>query len=239
MTRDDPDLRIADLQYRDVWEYAVGHNISVKAITHNGACHHIETTWLPIAAVEKVVARDIPEVELGMETLANAEDAAAIREMLNRLPAVYQEWIEQQQQQIESLDTPDRREIAEALLNKAKVARRRIQEGIDILENPNALEAFQMANRAIARSLRQRLTHNTDKDPNEDISPPRWRPFQLAFILTNLRGIVDPTHSDSPSETLREREVVDLLFFPTIMRHLHHFLFHSHRFSKISRLVNI
>ncbi|AFZ43848.1 helicase domain protein [Halothece sp. PCC 7418] len=213
--RDDPDLRIADLQYRDVWEYAVGHNISVKAITHNGACHCVQTTWLPIAAVEKVVARDIPEVELGMETLANAEDAAAIREMLNRLPAVYQEWIEQQQQQIEGLDTPDRREIAEALLNKAKVARRRIQEGIDILENPNALAAFQMANRAIARSLRQRLTHNTEKDPDEDIKPPRWRPFQLAFILTNLRGIVDPTHSDSPSETLREREVVDLLFFPT------------------------
>jgi len=96
---------------------------------------------------------------------------------------------------------------AEALLNKAKVARRRIQEGIDILENPNALEAFQMANRAIARSLRQRLTHNTEKDPDEDINPPRWRPFQLTFILTNLRGIIDPTHSD--------REVVDLLFFPT------------------------
>ena len=76
-------------------------------------------------------------------------------------------------------------EIAEALLNKAKVARRPIQEGTDILENPNALEAFQMANCAIARSLRQRLTHNTDQDPDEEISPPRWRPFQLAFMLTN------------------------------------------------------
>lgn len=212
---DDPDLRIADLQYRDVWEYAVGHNISVKAVTQNGACHQIQTTWLPIAAVEKVVARDIPEVELEMETLAKAEDAATIREMLNDLPAVYQTWIEQQKQQIESLDNQKRQEIAEDLLNKAEVVRKRIQEGIDLLENPNALEAFQIANRAIARSLRQRLTHNTDQDPDQDISPPRWRPFQLAFILTNLQGIVDPTHSDSPSETLREREVVDLLFFPT------------------------
>ena len=34
-----------------------------------------------------------------------------------------------------------------------------------------------------------------------------WRPFQLAFILINLPGIADPKHSD--------REVVDLLFFPT------------------------
>ncbi|MFB6277843.1 MAG: hypothetical protein ABEI32_17040 [Halothece sp.] len=69
------------------------------------------------------------------------------------------------------------------------------------------MEAFRIANRAIARALRQRLTHNTDKDSDDDIKPPRWRPFQLAFILTNLKGIVDPTHSDC--------EVVDLLFFPT------------------------
>ncbi len=36
---------------------------------------------------------------------------------------------------------------------------------------------------------------------------PTWRPFQLAFFLLNLQGIVDP---DDP-----DRETVDLLFFPT------------------------
>ena len=36
---------------------------------------------------------------------------------------------------------------------------------------------------------------------------PEWRPFQLAFILLNLRGIVEPGHYD--------RGIVDLLFFPT------------------------
>src|SRR5262249_44865352 len=36
---------------------------------------------------------------------------------------------------------------------------------------------------------------------------PQWRPFQLAFILLNLSGLVDRTHSD--------RETADLLFFPT------------------------
>ena len=34
-----------------------------------------------------------------------------------------------------------------------------------------------------------------------------WRPFQLAFLLLNLRGIADPHDAD--------RETVDLLFFPT------------------------
>ena len=44
------------------------------------------------------------------------------------------------------------------------------------------------------------------KRPHE-VPPPTWRPFQLAYILMNLRGIAEPTHI--------EREIVDLLFFPT------------------------
>jgi hypothetical protein len=35
----------------------------------------------------------------------------------------------------------------------------------------------------------------------------RWRPFQMAFIIANLRAIVDPTHSD--------RNRAELLFMPT------------------------
>jgi hypothetical protein len=40
-----------------------------------------------------------------------------------------------------------------------------------------------------------------------DAIKPEWRPFQLAWILMNLRSIAEPT-SD-------ERNIVDLLFFPT------------------------
>src|SRR5206468_764656 len=43
-------------------------------------------------------------------------------------------------------------------------------------------------------------------DPAKVVSPV-WRPFQLAFILMNLPGLVGATHTD--------RELVDLLFFPT------------------------
>ena len=41
----------------------------------------------------------------------------------------------------------------------------------------------------------------------ESVQAPEWRPFQLAFLLMNLPGIAEPASDD--------REVVDLLFFPT------------------------
>ena len=59
------------------------------------------------------------------------------------------------------------------------------------------LQAFRLMNRAMARAARQRR-------PGVD---PAWRPFQLAFLLLNLRGLAEPDHYD--------RSVVDLLFFPT------------------------
>lgn len=44
-------------------------------------------------------------------------------------------------------------------------------------------------------------------DPRKPENDFGWRPFQIAFILMNLNGIVNPQHED--------REVVDLLYFPT------------------------
>jgi hypothetical protein len=39
------------------------------------------------------------------------------------------------------------------------------------------------------------------------LEPPKWRPFQLAFLLLNLTSMAEPENAD--------RELVDLLFFPT------------------------
>ncbi|NJL84143.1 MAG: hypothetical protein HC890_16710 [Chloroflexaceae bacterium] len=96
--------------------------------------------------------------------------------------------------------------VAHDLLTRAEVVCTRIAEGLDSLQDPLAFDAFRIANRAIARAIRQRLSHGKPDAPS-NFDPPKWRPFQLAFVLTNLQGIVDPTHCD--------RKVVDLLFFPT------------------------
>jgi hypothetical protein len=73
------------------------------------------------------------------------------------------------------------------------------------LNDPQCLEAFRIANRAMATAARRRQGVMLGKPP-ESVQP-AWRPFQLAFILMNLKGIADPADPD--------RDVVDLLFFPT------------------------
>src|SRR5207249_10327061 len=95
---------------------------------------------------------------------------------------------------------------AEELLRRAGIAAYRIAEGMALLDDPVVLDAFRLANRSMARAARQRFGAMQAKPPQE-VEVPTWRPFQLAFILMNLRGIVDPSHPD--------REAVDLLFFPT------------------------
>ena len=77
--------------------------------------------------------------------------------------------------------------------------------GIDLLADPQCLDAFRIANKCMADAARQRQGVMQQKPPGE--VKPTWRPFQLAFILMNLKAIADPTDDD--------RETVDLLFFPT------------------------
>ncbi len=90
-------------------------------------------------------------------------------------------------------------------MQRARVAADRIQRGIELLADPKCLEAFRVANKVMAESARRRLGVMQGK-PAKSVQP-AWRPFQLAFLLMNLTGIAQPENED--------RQVVDLLFFPT------------------------
>jgi hypothetical protein len=207
----DADERIADLQYRDVLEYAVGHGISAQS-RHDadGICRSVSTTWLPLAEVPRVDHADektIGQVTLGMEGLAELKALEEARSALSALVASYRAWITTQETRSKDFNlNSDQKATAGDLLATAKTAADRIEEGIESLADPLCLEAFRIANRAMARSTRQRFGVQKGVAP-EDVEPPRWRAFQLAFILMNLKGLADPLH---PS-----RQAVDLLFFPT------------------------
>ena len=202
---DDWDDAVGDLQYRDVFEFGVGHNVSAVAVTDGtGACCSVRTEWMPTADVDKVVPTEIPGVELGMEALGAAESADDVRALVGPMVAEYGKWL--QRQATVDPGEPHRARIARELLDNAGRARERIQAGLDALDDPLALEAFRITNQAIATAFRQRSCHGKDSRP-EDLPPPSWYPFQLAFLLMNLPGVVDPQAAD--------RNIVDLLFFPT------------------------
>lgn len=193
----DPDEKIADLQYRDDAEYAVGHGVGTRTVVSEHGCKEVTTAWIPSAEVEKVIAAPVPG-DFDMKRLADAPTAEALAEKLTPLVAAYRKWIGKQS--VPGL-SQGRKEVADGLLADANAVCRRIEEGIEVLRQPAAFRAFRLTNQAMEAQARQRSVQKNDA------APPTWRPFQLAFVLMNLRGIVDPTHAD--------RERVDLLFFPT------------------------
>ncbi len=203
---DDWDEAVADLHYRDCFEYAVGHGVSAAADRDaGGQCYQVRTTWIPTAQVERVAAPPIAEVELGMEVLGGLTDGAEASKRLLPLVSQYREWIAAQEPKLASLE-PVQANTARDLLTKATLAANRIEAGIGRLSDPAVLAAFRIANRAMASAARRREAIRLRVDPNT-VTAPEWRPFQLAFLLMTLGGIAEPTHDD--------RETVDLLFFPT------------------------
>ncbi|BBE73286.1 DISARM system helicase DrmA [Oharaeibacter diazotrophicus] len=205
----DPDAATADLHYRDVAEYAVGNATSAGwTPDDDGVVRAAHTDFLPAAEVERVEPNETIAATFGMEALASlaAGDPAALSAALAGLPHAYRAWIEAETGKVPAIDGAPRRKTADALLTAARRAHGRIQAGIDLLARDKwARLAFRAMNEAVARAARRRNAGRTKKP--EDMDPPTWRPFQLAFVLLNLPGLKDKLHDD--------RELVDLLFFPT------------------------
>jgi hypothetical protein len=195
----DLDERLNDLRYRDVSDFAVGHGVSTKSIVNaSGECIKVGITWIPQHEVELVSPSQIDGVEFRMSALGNSSSAEDLAESLQPLVDKYRSWITEQEQSLNGLGAA-RKDTALMALAIAKASADRIEEGIKgLVVDRVAYQAFQIANRAMSRAAKQRQQHIPD---------PVWRPFQLAFILQNLSGIIDPNKAD--------REIVDLLFFPT------------------------
>ena len=197
----DWDDHVADLHYADSPEYAAGHGVSADWEVVDGACRTIRTAWIPSAHVQKTeTMEDVPGAVLAMDELGALPDGDSAKAALAPLVDRYREWIADPRRKLNDQTSPSaqHRETAEQLMRLAGHAADRMERGVQALaEDADALDAFRMANRAVGTALRRRATDES----------PRWRSFQLAFILLNLPGLVDPAHAD--------RKVVDLLFFPT------------------------
>jgi hypothetical protein len=200
------DQKIADLQFRDRVEYAVGHGVAVAVPEGQSPVTRVKTTWLPEHEVRRIVAHDEEGVTIAMDDLAQLDSPEDVRSRLKRLPAAYGEWITEQQ--AADVGGGKRAQTRDALMQKADDARRRIAEGIELLATDGQVrQAFCLANKAMADAARHRSPGRYKQEEGKEAKRPEWRLFQLAFLLMNLQGIAGGEHPD--------RERVELIFFPT------------------------
>jgi len=117
----------------------------------------------------------------------------------------YSSWIDKQR--YVPLERVELDSTRQKLMELADNAKARLREGIRLLATDAEIcKAFQCANQAMA--LAALATDQGREDRRyADGREPRWRPFQLAFILMNLASVADPDH--------RDRTLADLIYFPT------------------------
>ena len=64
LASDDWDERVADLQYRDACEFAVGHNVATEAVLDAIAIATlVRTCWIPEAEVERVAPAELQDID--------------------------------------------------------------------------------------------------------------------------------------------------------------------------------
>src|SRR5207244_10373579 len=109
--------------------------------------------WIPQSSVPRVVTREVPGVVTAMEDLAEIRNASGLHSALASLTTTYREWVDDQRK-VEV--GPERAPTQKVLLDRAERAARRIDAGIEALaRDPDALEAFRIANGAMAAAARR------------------------------------------------------------------------------------
>ncbi|MEU5437709.1 helicase-related protein [Streptomyces sp. NPDC020719] len=214
----DQELASYRLLYRHRPSFATGHGCAVEWEDNTGCpgshgqvrAHSIETTFTP--AYELWLSDSNPEIDtthLGMLHLATAPADQAITS-LRALVEGYSGWIAVQRKAATNLATEQLRITADEHLGLCDESCARMARGIDALRDPIVMEAFQLANRAMAmqRARTEWLKVPRDERPAEpDERVGVWRPFQIAFMLVALNGIADKSSPD--------RDLADVLWFPT------------------------
>lgn len=195
-----------ELQYRKRCIYAVGHGAAAGWETgpgaRAGARARIWSDFMPAVEVP-TITDDGAGHEAVLELTRLSE--ASTTSQLARFAHGYQEWIAAQERTAAALGSTAEQAAAERICTRMRKARDRMLGSIEILRTDAlAAEAFRLANRAMLDQMRQADRIRGTDGKNESH---RWRPFQLAFLLTTLASAI--------REDEDYRNVLDLIWFPT------------------------
>ena len=205
---EDPEILELEMLYSDVICYAQGHGCAVSWDLDNDTPLWVQTEFLPQHELLQMKAASHGDPEIfSMDYLATA-DPRNVLDGLSRLTDEYGKWIEDIREVSRAF--PDYRlRTADENIGKCLDAQKRIRTTIRLLRESIsgdglAYRAFQYANEAM---LLQRERTMLKEGRHFDKTTVTWYPFQIAFILHEIGGMIDPS--------LPERNTVDLLWFPT------------------------
>lgn len=237
----DEDEQSLVLLYRESSTWAVGHGCAAGWDAEPGEIPHLLYADVMPAVETPSMTPDIVDasgapVRLQMGELAQLPDDGSGPgwQGIHALAAAYRDWISDRRAEGGRLEPAYLRPVAEAHVRRCEVCLERIERGIALLEqDADVRHAFRLANLAmLLQQVATKQLHRRDlelvwnartprvrpagvyRSPHEILSHGDvsdrvggWRAFQMAFLLMQLRGV---SHAADP-----EREIVDLIWFPT------------------------
>ena len=224
----DLDDESALLLYKNYPTYGIGHNAGVEwERDPSSPITELRLTAMPSYEAPSITPsisfEDGTAATIDMRLMADLERKDYALQELEKLAKSYLSWIE-----VQELIAKNDLKIAEQYSRSAnsnlldcRSAYQRMIKGITLLRSDSqTYEAFRLANLAMLRQqyrskLKTRKVTFSGRIsvegpiPSDDIpnSGGMWRPFQIAFILSVIESVSNPKSED--------RELVDLIFFPT------------------------
>ncbi|MEW6741001.1 MAG: helicase-related protein [Nitrospirota bacterium] len=221
-----------DFLFRDKRAYGIGHNTGCtweKYAEDSVKPKWIKSTFIPEFDVKNQSTKSdkIEPHVLSIKNLSIFSEYPKdiIIRNLKSVVFAYEKWINEQ------LADSGSNKIRLENLEKCKAIKQRILEGINLLaEDELAFKAFKLANSAIYIQMFQNELYFRGRREGFEVygktnekqlsfqdyysatypdkgEIPKWRPFQLAFILQSLKSFIHPNCD--------ERKLIDLLYFPT------------------------
>jgi hypothetical protein len=170
-----------------------------------------------------------------LSLFSDVEKEETIKRLQNFIE-LYGKWINGQKAKNEA-GTAKEKEIGQRIIDRLDYNYNRLKANIDCLNDENVFRAFQLANTAMliqiiisndkdftkqekeVSEINAEIPYNNLNffesydynrlDPNGiEERIPKYRPFQLAFLLLSIKGITEPESDD-------RKNVVDLIWFPT------------------------
>ncbi|MEH7248594.1 DISARM system helicase DrmA [Neobacillus niacini] len=207
--------KFEEFLYRHKPVFAKGFGCAASWENHDDIfAGNIKTQFIPTHEVGSMSTElpnddelgDVPEGFFSIKRFSEEMDKRKVIEKLNNLANRYENWIKKL-----PVEKVEDTESAEMSVIECWKVLNRIRSGIRLLEDAKVFRAFIFMNQVMHTQISMKNYSKKNDSTSLEVELKKenfsWRPFQLAFILLNLEGVVNPKSDD--------RSIVDLLWFPT------------------------